>query len=271
MPTTTSAPNDATGKPVMAAHVEGSGPPLIMLHGGFGCWRHWVRNVGPLSKHFTVHAFDLPCYGESAPVPKEMPGEEYLDLVYREITRLFPGAEPLRFVGFSFGGAISTYLAGRLKRRVSHLALISPGGVPVRRGGIRNMMSYKAARGDEALMRKTIRHNLLQHMLFYYDSVDEQALEIQRYCVDHTSFDSRKVSRGGGLAENLAQITCKLMLLWGEKDDFDFRPADEMIAQIRTVIPDMELHRIPKAGHWSAYENAPEVNRRLIDFMTREG
>lgn len=271
MSTATSAPEYATGKPVMAAHIEGSGPPLIMLHGGYGCWRHWVRNVGPLSRHFTVHAFDLPCYGESAPVPKELPGDEYLEIVYREITRLFPGGEPLRFVGFSFGGAISTYLAGRLKRRVSHLALLSPGGLSTRRAGIRNMMSYKAARGDEALMRKTIRHNLLQHMLFYYESVDEQALEIQRYCVDHTTFDSRKVSRGGGLPENLAKITCKLMVLWGEKDDFDFRPADEMIAQIRAVIPDMELHRIPKAGHWSAYENAPEVNRRLIDFMTREG
>ncbi len=157
------------------------------------------------------------------------------------------------------------------KRRVSHLAVISPGGIPIKRAGIRNMMSYKAARGDEALMAKAIRHNLLQHMLFYYESVDQEALEIQRYCVDHTTFDSRKVSRGGGLVDNLEKITCKLMVLWGEKDDFDFRPADEMIAQIRATIADMELHRIPKAGHWAAYENAAEVNRRLIDFMTREG
>lgn len=261
----------ATEKPVMAVHTEGSGPPIVMLHGGFGCWRHWIRNVGPLSRHFTVHAFDLPSYGESAPVPKELPGDEYLEIVYREIERLFPVPQVLRFVGFSFGGAISTYLAGRLKERVSRLALISPGGFPPRKGGFRNMMSYKAAQGDEALMTRTIRHNLLQHMLFYYESLDDQAMEIQRYCVDHTNFDSRKVSRGGGLAGNLEKITCKLMLLWGEKDDFDFRPADESIAEIRAFVPDVEVHRIPKAGHWSAYENAPEVNRRLIDFMTREG
>ena len=261
-----------TDKPAMAVHQEGSGPPLVMLHGGFGCWRHWVRNVGPLSEHFTVHACDLPCYGESAPIPKETTSEDYLELVYQTILERFPNDEVLRFVGFSFGGAISAYLAGRLKERVSHLVLISPGGFPPRsRGSIRNMMSYKAAQGDEALMARTIRHNLLQHMLFYYDSVDEQAMEIQRYCVDRTTFDSRKVSRGGGLAENLAKITCKLMVLWGEKDDFDFRPADEMIAQIRAVRPELELHRISRAGHWSAYENAPEVNERIIDFMTRDG
>jgi pimeloyl-ACP methyl ester carboxylesterase len=27
------------------------------------------------------------------------------------------------------------------------------------------------------------------------------------------------------------------------------------------------VHRIPKAGHWSAYENAPEVNRLLLEFF----
>ena len=120
-------------------------------------------------------------------------------------------------------------------------------------------------------MRRAIRHNLLQHMLFYYDSVDEEAMEIQRYCVDHTRYDSRKVSRGGGLFDSLRQITCPLMVLWGEKDEFDFRPAATMIGQIQDVVPDLELHRIPKAGHWSAFENAPEVNRRLIDFMRRVG
>lgn len=266
-----SSPMSSAAETLMHVHREGDGPPVVMLHGGFGCWRHWVRNVSALAQHFSVHACDLPCYGESAAIPKETPSEEYLDLVYQEILRRFPNGETLRFVGFSFGGAISTYLAGRLKDRVSHIVLISPGGFPAQsRRSIRNMMSYKAAQGDEALMMRAIRHNLLQHMLFYYESVDEQALEIQRYCVDRTRFDSRKVSRGGGLAENLARITCKLMVLWGEKDDFDFRPADEMIGQIRSVVPDLEMHRISKAGHWSAYENAPEVNRRLIDFLSND-
>ncbi len=263
----------ATGDaPVMNVHVEGSGPPLIFLHGGYGCWRHWVRNVGPLSEHFTVYAFDLPCYGASAAVPKETSAEDFLQIVYDELMRIFPNDEPLRFCGFSFGGAISAHLSGRLKDRVKGLTLISPGGFPPNEfHGIRNMMSYKQARGDEALLRKAIRHNLLQHMLFYYDSVDEEAMEIQRYCVDHTRFDSRKVSRGGGLFDSLQQITCPLMVLWGEKDEFDFRPAATMIGQIREAMPEFELHRIPKAGHWSAFENAPEVNRRLIDFMSRVG
>ena len=258
-------------RPVMAAHVEGDGPPVVMLHGGYGCWRHWVRNVPALAEHFTVNAFDLPSYGESAAIDKTMSGEDYLEIVYQQIVERFGTKQMLRLVGFSFGGAICTYLAGRLKDQVSHLAIISPGGFPPRETGIRNMMSYKAAFGDEDLMRKTIRHNLLQHMLFFPESVDDEAIAIQRYCVDRTRFDSRKVSRGGGLRENLEKITCPLMVLWGEKDDFDFRPADEMIGQIREVVPGLRLHRIEKAGHWSAYENAPQVNGHLIDFFKSTG
>jgi hypothetical protein len=29
-----------------------------------------------------------------------------------------------------------------------------------------------------------------------------------------------------------------------------------------------DVHRIPQAGHWSAYENAPEVNRLMLEFFS---
>src|SRR5439155_25324434 len=47
----------------------GSGPPLVLLHGGYGSWSHWIRNVLPLSRHFRVIAPDLPGLGESATPP----------------------------------------------------------------------------------------------------------------------------------------------------------------------------------------------------------
>jgi len=39
---------------------EGSGKPILLLfHGGSGSWIHWIRNVQPLSQHFTVYAADI--------------------------------------------------------------------------------------------------------------------------------------------------------------------------------------------------------------------
>ena len=82
--------------------------------------------------------------------------------------------------------------------------------------------------------------------------------------------DSRKVSGGGTLLGDLSEVARRggrIRLLWGERDDSAFRPATLLIGEIQAAVPGLDLHRIPKAGHWSAYENAPEVNRLLLEFF----
>ena len=252
----------------MAVQTRGSGPDLVLFHGGMGCWKHWARNIGPLSERFTVHALDHPSYGASASVPRETTGSEYLDLVHRLFGEMFPGAAPLCLAGFSFGGAIAANLARRLGDRVTHLCLASPAGFPPRAAVDRPTRSYREAGDDEAKFREICRHNLLVNMLASPESVTDDAVDIQAYGVRHARFNSRKVSGGGTLLDDLAHLTCGVRLLWGEKDDSPFRPATLLIGQIRGVIPALDLHRIPSAGHWSAYENAPEVNRLMLEFFT---
>ncbi len=47
---------------------EDSGKPILLLfHGGSGSWIHWIRNVQPLARQFTVYAADLPGLGDSDP------------------------------------------------------------------------------------------------------------------------------------------------------------------------------------------------------------
>ena len=49
----------------------GAGPTLLLLHGGTGSWTHWVRNIGPLSRRFSLMVPDLPGMGESLDVPRD--------------------------------------------------------------------------------------------------------------------------------------------------------------------------------------------------------
>ena len=256
----------------MAVHRSGHGPDLVLFHGGMGSWKHWVRNVDALAARFTVHALDHPSYGDSASVPRETTGPQYLDLVHALLLEALPGGAPLRLAGFSFGAAIAASMARRLGPRVSHLALISPGGFPMRRFGERPIRSYKEAGDDERLFREVCRHNLLVNMLSDPASVSEETLDIQVDCVRGTRFDSRKVSGGGTLLGDLAEVARRggrIRLLWCERDDSTFRPASLLIGEIQAAVPGLDLHRIPKAGHWSAYENAPEVNRLLLEFLGR--
>ncbi|PYM73593.1 MAG: hypothetical protein DME10_09325 [Candidatus Rokuibacteriota bacterium] len=252
----------------MAARTRGSGPDVVLFHGGMGCWRHWTRNIEPLAERFTVHALDHPSYGASASVPRETTGKEYLDLVHRLFLEMLPGDAPLRFAGFSFGGAIAANLARRLGPRVTHLCLVSPAGFPPRTFGERPTRSYREAGDDEQLFREICRHNLLVNMLSDPASVTEEAVDIQAYGVRHARFNSRKVSGGGTLLDDLVRLDGRVRLLWGVGDDSSFRPADLLIGEIGRVVGDLDLHRIPAAGHWSAYENAGEVNRLMLEFFT---
>jgi pimeloyl-ACP methyl ester carboxylesterase len=258
---------DEAAAPAMAVRRSGSGPDVVLFHGGMGSWKHWIRNIEPLATRFTVHALDHPSYGASAPVPREMTGPAYLDLVHALFTGMFPGDAPLRFAGFSFGAAIAANLARRLAPRVTHLCLVSPAGFPTRRFGERPTRSYRDAGDDEKLFREICRHNLLVNMLSDPASITEETLDIQADCVRRACFNSRKVSGGGTLLGDLAQLTCRIRLLWGERDDSPFRPAHLLIGEIREAVGDLDLHRIPRAGHWSAYENAPEVNRLMLEFF----
>ena len=240
----------------------------MLFHGGMGSWKHWIRNLDALAERFTVHALDHPAYGDSAAVPRETSGSAYLDLVHRLVVEMFPGPGTLRLAGFSFGAAIATNIARRLGPRVTHLGLVSPGGFPRRVFGERPIRSYREAAGDEGKFREICRHNLLVNMLSDPASVGDDAVDIQAYGVRRARFNSRKVSGGGTLLGDLASLGCRIRLLWGERDASAFRPADLLIGEIREAVGALDLHRIPKAGHWSAYENAPEVNRLMLEFFS---
>jgi len=258
---------DTAEAAAMAVRTTGTGPDVVLFHGGMGWWQHWARNIDALSARFTVHALDHPSYGASATVPREMTGAEYLELVHRLFVEMFPGESPLCFAGFSFGGAIAARLARRLGSRVTHLCLVSPAGFPTRTFGERPTRSYREAGDDEALFREICRHNLLVNMLSDPASVSEEAVDIQAYGVRHARFNSRKVSGGGTLLGDLPHVKGRIRVLWGERDDSAFRPAALLIGEMRQAVGTLDLHRIPRAGHWSAYENAPEVNRRMLEFF----
>src|SRR5258707_2435695 len=59
------------GDGVMVWRVWGEGEPLVLFHGGFGSWTHWLRNIPVLSRHYRLIVASLPGLGEShdAPMP----------------------------------------------------------------------------------------------------------------------------------------------------------------------------------------------------------
>lgn len=251
----------------IACHVEGSGPPLVLIHGGMGSWTHWIRNIPVLRNHYTVYAPDMPGHGDSVGVPIDISVGDYMRLVCAAIAEI-AGGSSVRLCGFSFGTSIASLVTVRMPHTVSRLALLAPAAlgrlVPNR------PMDQRRMPGDEApeeARREVLRHNLLTFMLAHPSSICEETICLQRDNAMRTRFDSRRFSFGTHTRDSLPFFRCPVMGVFGELDNFAWPSIWAKVTPCRSIKPDMRLEIVPRAGHWVQYEACEAVNALLLDFL----
>ena len=89
-----------------------SGPPVVLLHGGFGFdSRSWRPQLEALADEFTVVAWDAPGAGQSSDPPTDFRMPEYADCLAGFIAAL--GLDRPHIVGLSWGAALAMQLYGR--------------------------------------------------------------------------------------------------------------------------------------------------------------
>lgn len=103
----------------------GSGPPLVLLHGGPGLdhteFRPWLD---PLATHFTLVFVDERGTGRSARVDPSTATTENM-VADIEALRQHLGYEQIALLGFSFGGFLALAYAAQYQQHLSHLLLVS--------------------------------------------------------------------------------------------------------------------------------------------------
>ena len=242
----------------------GSGPPLILFHGGRGCWNHWIRNIGPLAAHFTVYAIDLPGFGCSMRVPRDLPVDDYVDLVVEGVAAIM-GQTPFRLAGFSFGGMTAASVAQRMGSQVARLSLLAPAGW----GGDRlagNLRSLKGAVTAED-RRAVHRHNLGISLLADPRNVTEESVTLQTYNIESASYDSASVSGHSRLFPALADYAGPLQLIMGTVDIVQAPSVEWRIAKMIETFPRIRIDRLEGAAHWAQYDRPEAFNTALISFM----
>jgi pimeloyl-ACP methyl ester carboxylesterase len=239
----------------------GARPPLVLLHGGYGSWRHWVHTIPAFATDRRVIAPDLPGLGESADPADASP--EAIAAIVRDG---LPLDEPYDLVGFSFGGMIAGNVAARDPDRVRSLTIVGPGGL----GGFPSAVKLEkviALTGEAR--RAAHRVNLGRLMFADPEHIDALALAIQEWNTRHGRTKSRPMSRTASLQMALAETRMPLNAIYGEFDAPAHPHLDEREAKIRAVRPDVDFRVIKGAGHWVAYEAADEFNATLRGMLDR--
>lgn len=256
----------------VAYRTFGAGEPLVLLHGGAGNWQHWVRNVDVLARHFQVIAIDQPCYGDSAAVPWETPEDDYLALCHGAVEELTAGHPAVHLGGFSFGGYIAAEVAVRMGARTSSLSMT--GGAGYGRPEGRSFTLDSAKKMRERLGRKPTDAELLpmhadnlgKLMLWDRTLIDDWTTAMQKRNVERTRFDSRRLSWADRTPDCVGQLSCPVMILYGEHDAACIPPISERIERCLAVKPDLTHHILADCGHWAMYEAPDRVNALLTGF-----
>jgi pimeloyl-ACP methyl ester carboxylesterase len=78
---------------------------------------------------------------------------------------------------------------------------------------------------------------------------------------------SREMGQAFRLSEVLPRVTVPMSGIWGEFDSTTYPHIQERIDLFRALQPDFQMHVIPGAGHWVAYEAADAFNARLLEVL----
>ncbi len=248
-------------------HSWGSGPALLLLHGGAGSWMHWVRNIPVLALRYRVIAPDLPGMGESD-LPDDPSGARAIAAILKHGLQTLPGGRSgFDVVGFSFGGLIGAYLAMLAPGKVRSLTLTGTVGWK----GVRfNTVDLAPVRGlPDSEQWNAHRANVGRMMISDPGRVDDTAVWIQAANARRLRLDSRGFYAQADLAGMVGSLAVTTGGIWGERDATVRPRVAELGRAIAGLVPRLDFRQIEGAGHWVQYEAADAFNAIALEMLER--
>ena len=247
------------GEGKMIWRLWGAGPPVLLLHGGYGSWTHWIRTIEPLAASYTVIAPDMPGLGDSA-MPAEPYTAESLAALIAEGLPAAAGADAaVPLIGFSFGGVLGGHVAALSGKRVSSLMLVGANGFgppqppPSKLGRV-----WPGISADE--LAQLQRANLGILMFADPRHVDDLAVHLQIENTSRARIKSRPIAWTDTLKQALTRVEARVCALWGERDVTAQPYLKERLEHLRSVQPAARVEIMPGVGHWAQYEASDAFN-----------
>jgi 2-hydroxy-6-oxonona-2,4-dienedioate hydrolase len=254
------------GEGSMVWRAWGAGPPVVLLHGGYGSWTHWLKNIDALAAFYRVIAPDLPGLGDSAMPPEPVTPESLAAIIDRGLREVLAADERFHLVGFSFGAMLGSFVAAARGGEPRSMTLVGSASMGLRRAPMREMQPLRPqmSAADIAELQRT---NLSILMFAEAGRVDDLAIHLQQENVARARVKSRRFAPLDLLRPVLPRIQAPLGGIWGERDVTAYPWVDDRRDMLRHAQPGAFFAVIPDAGHWVMYEAAAAFNRVLLDRL----
>lgn len=247
---------DSTDETEIAYELEGDGPPLVLLHGGSGCRRHWDAFVPHLAGEFTVVRPDRRGRGDSGDGSDYSLQREVEDL-RAVLGTLDDGAAVF---GHSFGGLVA--LAAAEAPSIERLVLYEPALLVGDHRG--DDLAARMARRLEAGDRKAAMR------LFYEESSDMADVTRAPWWPEMVHFDrADTVVRENEAVEQatleaLPTPEVSTLLLTGEEGPDHLRDA---VFALDEALPDSNVVELDGVGHVGTMQAPERVAEPVSRFV----
>jgi pimeloyl-ACP methyl ester carboxylesterase len=244
---------------------EGSGPPLLLIHGPPFDHRIWAPTIPYLVGHLRVLAPDMPSASDSP--------ETQMRLLAGLLTTTH--SVPCFAAGAGLGGALALALAARYPERVRAVILIgSSGAEPWPESGLlRLARSLRFVPGALALATRLFRRRLAARLVREMQNGSTLPAELPASIANALATtvsrrDLLKAWRGldawRGPARVFGGVRAPTLLLWGEHDRiYGLKSAE----RLRHIVPGAQLITFAGAGHLLTVERPVEVGAAIRHFL----
>ncbi len=233
--------------------VEGSGPPVVLLHSHFYTMRMWQPWVEALREDYTVIRYDLTSHGLTGPDPSEdysrQRGTDLLDGLLQHLA-----IERASIVGSSTGGALAWYYAARFPDKVDALVLINAPGMP----RVTNKYMERELPSWFGHLLYLLPRNLFRGFL-EAPIIDDSLVTDELLTEFHEMYRREGNRMGefhrllawerGDIRPTLSRITAPTLVLWGEENP---QLPVEHVALYEEALVNAPAHRsviYPGVGH----------------------
>jgi 3-oxoadipate enol-lactonase len=246
--------------------VAGSGPPVVLLHPFPLNHEFWLPVSKSLSPRYRVIMPDLRGHGESGLGDGPATMQKHASDLVRILDDA--GIERAPLIGVSIGGYIIFEFWRRFRDRMSALVLCNT-KAPADTADARNARLESAndvlQRGNEPFFEGMAQNCFGETTRHSRPDMVEGALRMMRKMSPE---DVAGVQLG--MAERpdstltLKTINVPTLIVTGDEDKMTGVPEAEVLKQ---NIPNSQMKVVPKAGHYSAWEQPEEVGRLLRQFL----
>ena len=249
----------------IAFELQGTGPPLVLLHGFVGNSREWRKSIDTLSDEYTVVAWDAPGAGRSTDPPESFRLSDYADCLAEFIDAL--GLTRPHIAGLSFGGALALELYGRHPTVPASLVLASAyagwaGSLTIEVTEQRLQTTLRAADAPSEY-----RVQLMIPEMFSSSPPPESVEAFRGIMLEIHPAGLRAMARSlaeANLRDVLPRISVPTLLLYGDEDS---RAPQAVAENIHARIRASRLVVMPGVGHMSSVEAPERFNAEVRSFL----